>query len=888
MAYWSAGQVIATADMPTDPVYVYTAANVIEGQFKYVGSSLKTRYTVALVTWNDPANAYQSAVEYVEDADGVARYGINKSEITAFACTSRSQAQRVGQWSLLTSQFETGAVTFSVGLDGTLAQPGQIIAVADPARAGRRLGGRIHSASGTNQVTLDKAMAELAVGDKLTVVAPSGKAESSTVSVVSGNVVTVSPPFAAQPVAGSVYGVDSSTVALQLFRVSTVGESDGITFDITATQYEPGKYAAIDSGAAIDVRPITGIPLNTQAPPTSVGVSQYVVIDQGIAKTNMTVSWLPAVNAVAYVVQWRKDNGEWVDAGRTGGTSLDVHGIYTGRYIARVRAINSMDVSSVYATSTETTLQGKTGSPPTVASFTASTDQVFAIHLNWSFPPTAGDTAYTEVYSSHTDDFSTATQQGRYSYPTSTTNLIGLTAGFDMFFWARLVDTSGNIGPFYPDTSGPGVHGMSSADADAILAYLTGQITATQLAQDLLEPIEAIPGLQVAVTENAAAITEETTQRLEGDSALSERIDTISAQVVIPPEAGSTGDYAGATTVYAGVWTEQSARAEADLAVAKSVETVTAQITTNNNALLAAVQTETIARIDADSATASQIVTVQAQVDDNTAAVQTNATSFADLNGRVSASYQIKTQVTTGGRTYVAGIGIGIDNNSGTVESQVLVVADRFAILEPSASSVFVPFVVQGGQTFISQAFIGTAWITTAKIADAAITTAKIANAQITNATIQDGAITNAKIADAQINRAKIQDGEITSAKIGNAQIQTAHIGDAQIDTLRIGPNAATTLVTATSGGTDISTVYTSGGGTVQIIFNATSLPSGSSTSLLVDGVSRKSGGAAAGVGVSFVLIWVGVLSAGNHTISCTAGSVAAGTPVLSIFESKR
>lgn len=305
---------------------------------------------------------------------------------------------------------------------------------------------------------------------------------------------------------------------------------------------------------------------------------------------------------------------------------------------------------------------------------------------------------------------------------------MGLAAGRSFFFWGRLVDTSGNIGPWYP--TGAGVNGQSSSDADEILSYLTNQITKDQLAQDVLAPIDAIPGIEQSVEENAAAITNEQQARTDGDTALSNRLDQVVAQVVIPPMAGSTGDYAGSTQVYAGVWSEQSARAEADLALAKNVDTVTAQISSTGTKLLAAVQTETQARIDADSAQAQQITTVQAQANENTAAVQTVATSYADLNGRVAASYQIKTQITTNGRTYIAGIGVGVDNSSGVVESTVLVSASRFAVLDPNGSAVSSPFVIQGGQTFISQAFIGTGWITSANIANVIQSTAVGANGQ--------------------------------------------------------------------------------------------------------------------------------------------------------------
>jgi predicted phage tail protein len=802
MAYWAAGAVVATSDMPTDPVYVYTAANVIDGQFKYVGSSLKTRYTVALVTWNDPENAYKSAVEYVEDADGVARYGINKAEITAFGCTSRTQAQRVGNWSILTSRLETNGVTFSVGLDGTLAQPGQIIAVADPARAGRRLGGRVHAVSGTNQVTVDKLMAQAAIGDTFTVVSPSGVAESSTISGISGNVVNVNPPLAAPPVVGSVYMIESATVESQLFRVNSVAEKDGITFEINALQYEPSKYAAIDSGASVDVRPTTGIPLNTQAPPTGVAVSQYVVTDQGIAKTNMTISWLAAPAAVAYVVQWRKDSGDWVDGGRTGGTSLDVHNIYQGSYVARVRAINSLDVSSVYAISSETALAGKTGAPPLVSTLTASTDQIFAIRLNWSFPASASDTAYTEIYSSHTNDFTTATQLGRYSYPTSTTNLIGLVAGFDMYFWARLVDTSGNIGSFFPASTGAGVHGMSTMDATAILGYLTGQITVTQLSSDLQQTISLFS----------------------------------------PEMAGSAVAFAGDNTLFAGVWSEQDARITGDLA------------------------------------TATKLDQVQAVAGNASAVAAASFSASASLSGQLSASYTIKTQITQDGRTYIAGIGVGIDNSSGVVESQVLVAADRFGVIQEIGGTAFVPFVIQDGTAFINSAFIGTASITTAKIADATITTAKIADANITNAKIADASITTAKIVDAQITNAKIgnaaigtaniQNGAITNAQIGTATITTANIGTAQIDTARIGANAVTTSASFSFGSTPGSQNYVGRGGTA-IVLAAGAPGQVGLVQFVVNGVTLSSTGGA----TAFATI---TMANGNNTVSNTqAGTVS-------------
>jgi len=730
ISYWGAGQLVPGCDMPTDPVYVYTNANVQAG-FKYVGSERKTRYTFAQVAWNDPSNQCKPAVEPVQDDPGLARYGVNKVSLTAFGVTSQGLAHRIGLWTLLTSRYETNTVNFTVGLDGTLTGPGDVIAVADPAKAGRRIGGRVRAVADALNITLDKAPI-VAAGDKLTVIMPSGVAQSRSVQSVQGDAVRVTAAFDSVPVPGAVWMVETTDLVGQLFRVVSVQEASDdnqITYSISAVQHEPGKYAAVDNGAAIQIRPVTVTPPSAQAPPANVRLSTYSVIDQGISKTVMVIAWDAAANAVNYLPEWRKDNGEWVSTNQTGGLQVEVVGIYQGTYLARVRAQNAMGVTSIPAYGTDTDLTGKTSPPPSLTSLTTTT-QVFAIQLDWTFPAdgSAGDTQRTEIWYSQTSDRSTAVKLADYAYPQARANLMGLAAGRSFFFWGRLVDTSGNIGPWYP--TGAGVNGQSSSDADEILSYLTNQITKEQLAQDVLAPIEAIPDIEQSVTENAAAITSEQQARTAGDTALSNRLDQVVAQVVIPPMAGSTGDYAGSTQVYAGVWSEQSARAEADLALAKNLDTVTAQISSTSTKLLATVQTETQARIDADSAQAQQITTVQAQANANAAAVQTVAASYADINGRVSASYQIKTQITANGRTYIAGIGVGVDNSSGVVESTVLVSASRFAVLDPNGSAVSSPFVIQGGQTFISQAFIGTGWIQNAMIGDVIQSTSVGANGQ--------------------------------------------------------------------------------------------------------------------------------------------------------------
>ncbi|ANC42965.1 host specificity protein J [Pandoraea pnomenusa] len=637
MAYWANGNVVAVADMPGDPVYSFTNANVINGKFTYTGTSWKARKTVALVTWNDPSDFYKAKVEYVEDQDGISRYGVQQTETTAFGCASQGQAQRVGHWTLLSSRLETESVSFSVGLEEAMVSPGSVVSVADASRAGRRIGGRVRSAAGPT-VVLDK-VEQIAVGDTLTVILPSGARQSRTVQSVEGNAVTVTANWTEAVQSQAIWVSESAQLKTQLFRVLSISQGDGLQWDVSAIQHNPDKYAAIDSGTRLQQRPISVIPPSVQPPAKDVLWDSYSVIAQGIASTTGVIKWTPADKAIAYEVEWRRDNGEWVKAGRTGSQSLEVPNLYAGTYVARVTALNALDVPSIPAYSPETVLSGKTSPPPTVTSLLA-TGIVFGIQINWGFPTGPLDVERTEVWYSQTDDRASAIKLADFAFPQNTHTMMGLAAGATFFFWARLIDKSGNVGSWYPATNG--VMGQASANADDILEYLNGKIGETQLSQDLLEAIATIQ----------------------------------------PPFAGSEEDYAGSVNIYAGILSVQSLIQDGDRAVAQ------------------------------------QVTTLQATVGENTALVQTNAQALASLDGKVSASYQMKVGVTSGGKYYGAGIGIGVSNETGPVQSQILFLADRFAFLNTANDQVSTPFVIQNGQTFISQAFIGNGWITNAMIGD--------------------------------------------------------------------------------------------------------------------------------------------------------------------------
>lgn len=490
MTYWAQGQLVMQADMPRaqDFDYVFTRANVIDGKFQYGSASAKTRYTRALVSYDNPANNYDTDVIAYADTALQRRLGDKPTEISAIGCTRASEAQRRAKWVVLSNSLDR-TVSFKTGMEGRIPLPGFIIPIADSLLAGREIGGRI-SSSTARVVTLDRDT-QAKAGDRLIINLPSGKAEGRTVQSVRGRAVTVTADYSELPVAQLQWALDADDLAIPLYRVLKVRRTTEGDYEISALQYEPSKFAAIDSGARLEERPISVIPVTTVQPPASVTLTSHSAIDQGIAINTMTIEWPAVSGAVAYDVEWRKDNGNWVKVQRTGATSVDVTGIYAGAYLARVRAVSAFDISSIWRSSMLTNLTGKVGLPPAVTSITTES-LLFGIGVHWTFPPGAEDTQRTELWYSQGTDVTAATKLSDLAYPQSDYVLQNLRAGAAFFFWARLVDRTGNVGPFYP--AGVGVRGESSSDASAILDQIAGQVGESSLGKELAAEIELISG----------------------------------------------------------------------------------------------------------------------------------------------------------------------------------------------------------------------------------------------------------------------------------------------------------------------------------------------------------------------------------------------------------
>ncbi|WP_089042312.1 TipJ family phage tail tip protein [Pseudomonas fluorescens] len=490
MTYWAQGQVFTLSDMPraTDFDFAYTRANVIDGKFTYSSASERTRYSRALVSYDNRENNHDTDVTSVTDQKLQRRYGDNPLEISAIACDRESEAQRRGKWALLTNSKDR-AVTFKVGLDGRIPLPGYVIPIADELLAGRAIGGRISAVNG-KVITLDRDT-QAKPGDRLILNLPDGKCEGRTVQLVSGRQVTVTVAYSVTPEPELVWALDADDLAIPLYRVLSVARPEPGVFEISAVQYDPSKFAHIDTGARLEERPISVIPITVVPPPASVTLTSSYAVNQGIAISTMNISWPAVAGAVAYDVEWRKDSGNWIKVQRTGSTSVDVTGIYSGAYLARVRAVSAFEISSIWKNSSLTNLEGKTGLPPAV-SFLTTTSLIYGIGIQWGFPPGAEDTQRTELWYSESPDLTTAVKLSDFSYPQASHEMHSLLAGASLFFWARLVDRTGNVGPFFPL---PGaVNGQASSKQSDYEAYYAEKIGKGALYQSLREEIELITG----------------------------------------------------------------------------------------------------------------------------------------------------------------------------------------------------------------------------------------------------------------------------------------------------------------------------------------------------------------------------------------------------------
>lgn len=381
LVYWAAGTVMAIQEAPQTPVFTFSPANVVqtvdeggrvtEPCFIYQGTAKRTRHTVALVSWDDPKNAYQPRVEYLADSDGLARLGYRPLEIRLPGITSKGQALRTGQWALLAEILLDETVTLGVGAIGAALRPGDLIKVADPDKAAVRYGGRIVAVDGAT-VTLDAAPLEAPDGWPAAVlsfqsVTAGGQPQLVAVPVVSaaGAVLTVAWPDAFRPRPREPWLLEFPNREAQPFRVLAVEERTAVSYTLTALRYRPDIFNAVDFGTPLYDDESYLFKVIDPVPPTI----ETVAITWTDNQPKLSVTWRPPPNAqvlegfdlsvLYYRLQYQQGElqgdgtvswtGQWQEVDRQSDTSelVPIAGyVATSRYQVRMAAVDRLQHDS--------------------------------------------------------------------------------------------------------------------------------------------------------------------------------------------------------------------------------------------------------------------------------------------------------------------------------------------------------------------------------------------------------------------------------------------------------------------------------------------------------------------------------------------------------------
>ncbi|UNK06568.2 phage tail protein [Psychrobacter raelei] len=609
IAVWDGQQVMALQDAKKDPVATYTNANVADGLFGYQGAGQKTIFTAAHVKYNDKTDGYATKTEYVANDDAIKRYGLNVKQITAFGCTSRGQAARVGKWLIETSIREQQMVSFKVGREGIRHLPFDIIEIADNDYAGDMIAGRVLSVAG-NTITADRAMGDI----KNIRYYANGQSKTVSVQSVNGTKITLTDT----PVGIEQLGVFSATktdVKPRLFRALSIKE-DGDTYTISAVQHDENKEAVVDQGVTFEQ--------DDTATKHTPQVSYGRVSKDG---DELLIAW-EGTNTTEYLIKVYKD-GELYRSYSQDSAEIKLKGLPNGEYKAEIRgksANGQLTEPVIKEWSIDYDIKGLKATP-----------ELFAIKLDWTNPTTVINKAKIEIYRSLSNNRATATKVATLSYPTDTFTQNGVKLSETHYFWLRLIDDQGNTGNWVA------MSGQCSDDASQIVASINGKITQTELSKTLIDSLQsdidtaktqAVSSANADAASKVAAEAQARAQALQAEAQA--RAQALQAEVTARQQALAAQDKKQTDALTAKAQelsTQISEVEEVNDAQAKQLTTLTAK----KDELVAGLEEERTARIEGDQAEASARQTLVSKVNNaessitNLQSIKASKTEVASL-----------------------------------------------------------------------------------------------------------------------------------------------------------------------------------------------------------------------------------------------------------------
>lgn len=650
MAFWNGSMVGFSYDAPRDPSMIFSQANVVDGLFTYSGTARKDRHSVVNVTWNDPDENYKQKIEYVEDAELIQRVGVRRAETVAFGCTSRSQANRVGRWMLYTERYESDLITFEVGQDAALVLPGEIVKIHDPYRSGRRMGGRIKSAT-RNSIVLDAPIKLETSKPLLSIRLPDGTLADRQVLEGPGEVSALSwtMPLAVSqvPVANAIWLVtEENNLVPVLGRVVGIAEStekNGF-YSVSCMEHNPSKYAAIEQGMQIVIPPTTDID-PAFVDPTNLRIDEVTYLAApGVIGVKLLASW--EGKSPSYELQWRRSDAAGISNWTTvllSNASFELENVAeNGKYDFKVTGISALRLRTETIEATYTVLG--TMNPPGPPSALTAKGDFRAIILEWANPD-ALDLSHIEVYENTVDDSTTATRIANVTGSTFTR--AGLRGLVTRYYWVKAVNRRGMASQF-----------NSNVGTSATTLQATHDDLADQLINESMLVPELLAGIK-AVDNQLQSLIDYYNLTAEAQG----RIDTALARLTVVEE-----------------FKQKIEEGETQWATAADL------IAVKNEAVSAAVSQINTAYLGPEGPIASAIQTLKTEVDGKFAAIQIDAET---ING-LKAQYTMK--VDSNG--VVAGIGLAADSSS-EAGSEIVLMADRLLFVQPNAGIAPVaPFVI--------------------------------------------------------------------------------------------------------------------------------------------------------------------------------------------------
>ncbi len=683
MPVWNGQTLTFVQDRPSDKVWTYNRSNVVMpddgAPFRYSFSALKDRHNAVEVNWIDPNNGWETATELVEDTQAIARYGRNVTKMDAFGCTSRGQAHRAGLWLIKTELLETQTVDFSVGAEGLRHVPGDVIEICDDDYAGISIGGRVLAVnSQTRTLTLDREITLPSSGTTLiSLVDGNGNPVSVEVqSVTDGMKVKVSrvPDGVAEY---SVWGLKLPTLRQRLFRCVSIRENDDGTYAITAVQHVPEKEAIVDNGAHFDGDQSGTV--NGVTPPAVQHLTAEVTADSGEYQVLARWDTPKVVKGVSFMLRLTvaADDGSerLVSTARTTETTYRFRQLALGRYMLTVRAVNA---------------RGQQGDPASVSFRIAAPAAPVTIELIPGYfqitavPKLAvyDPTVQFEFWLSEKRiaDIRQVETTARYLG----TALYWIASGPDIepgnnyYFYVRSVNTVGKSA-FVEAVGQPG------NDAEVYLNFFEGKINSTLLGQELNDRINAS-----ALRSEVEQLEDEINQQIESDIAevtqkIGETENSLTQLVAKKNDELSLGI------------SQVSQRVDN---VSSELTQTVSQSNEENARQIAQV------RQYVDQKSSEIMTTTDQKLGDQEATIQQIQKVQTDTSNNLNSMWAVKLQQMQDGRLYIAGIGAGIENTPDGMQSQVLLAADRIAMINPANGNTKPMFVGQGDQIFMNDVFL--------------------------------------------------------------------------------------------------------------------------------------------------------------------------------------